>query len=1039
MTSIRFAEKTQGGTVPRLAALSSSRAGGGQRRPHHASLAAALLGVLIFLWLFGAAQPVRAASLPGTPAPKAPRGQIERATPTFAWSKARAATSYEVRVSRGSHRLLSRSGLKKLSWVGSDALPANVGLTWKVRARNSHGVGHWSKSVAFIVATDSPAKAITAFSFQGLTPPADGLIDAAAHTIAVGVPSGSALAALIATFSSSGASVSVAGIPQISGVTLNDFSGPVTYTVRATDGSTQAYVVTVTAAASAAKAITAFSFQGLSPPVAGVIDETSHTIAATVPSGTSVSGLVASFVVTGGSVTVGGAPQVSGTTPVDYTSPVSFTVTAADGSTQTYKVTVTVAASWSKALTAFGVTDPVATGSIDDALHTVAVTVPRGTDLTALIATFGTNGTSVVVAGTPQVSGVTANDFSVPVTYTVAAADGTRQGYVVTVTVAADSAKSISGFVIPGQTGISAIVEAARTIAVTVPFGTNVKVLKPTITTSGVTVSPAGGVAQDFTSPVTYTVTAADGSTQVYVVTVTVAPDTPKAITAFGLASPAATGSVNETLHTVAVTVPYGTDVTALAPTIAASGVSVSPAGGVAQDFTSPVTYTVTAADGSTQSYVVTVTLAARPAKAITAFSFAGSAAAGDIDEAEQTIFVVVPYGTDLKSLIPTITIVGDAVRPASGVAQDFTDPVTYTVTASDDSKRSYTVTVVVAACPPPMLTAFDFESPAATGAIDEVEQTVTLTVPDGTDLTALVPTISSEGESVSPASGVAQDFTKPVTYTVTALDGTTQAYVVSVTVAPSSAMAITAFSLTSPAVAGVIDETEHTIVLKTTLAGASLRALTPTITIEGASISPASGVAQDFTDAVAYTVTALNGEMQSYVVTVEAPDVGEPYQGGVIGYILQPDDPGYDADNVHGLIAGTSDLGDGVTWLNSASGAVLTVGSTGAALGTGAANTQAIVDAYGAPQSAYAAGLAADYESGGYSDWYLPSVDELRMLSFNREVIGGFVESGEYWTSTEWDLHPDLGAYWLSIASGDASASLKDAPVFRVRAVRSF
>ncbi|MFZ2413641.1 MAG: hypothetical protein WAW16_05415, partial [Candidatus Cryosericum sp.] len=67
-----------------------------------------------------------------------------------------------------------------------------------------------------------------------------------------------------------------------------------------------------------------------------------------------------------------------------------------------------------------------------------------------------------------------------------------------------------------------------------------------------------------------------------------------KAITAFNFnaLTPAVIGVVNETLHTIALTVPFGTVVTALVPTITITGALVSPASGVAHDFTSPVTYT---------------------------------------------------------------------------------------------------------------------------------------------------------------------------------------------------------------------------------------------------------------------------------------------------------------------------------------------------------------------------------------------------------------------------------------------------------------
>jgi len=58
--------------------------------------------------------------------------------------------------------------------------------------------------------------------------------------------------------------------------------------------------------------------------------------------------------------------------------------------------------------------------------------------------------------------------------------------------------------------------------------------------------------------------------------------------------------------------------------------------------------------------------------------------------------------GTIVNSLTPTITISGVKVEPASGVAQDFSKAVTYTVTAEDGSTKSYTVNVTVNETPCP-------------------------------------------------------------------------------------------------------------------------------------------------------------------------------------------------------------------------------------------------------------------------------------------------------------------------------------------------
>jgi hypothetical protein len=84
-------------------------------------------------------------------------------------------------------------------------------------------------------------------------------------------------------------------------------------------------------------------------------------------------------------------------------------------------------------------------------------------------------------------------------------------------------------------------------------------------------------------------------------------PDDAKAITGFTLAGKA--GTIDDTGYTIAVTLPYGTDVTGLVPVITYTGVSIDPAAGTARDFSTPRTYTVTAADGSTRGYTVTVTV----------------------------------------------------------------------------------------------------------------------------------------------------------------------------------------------------------------------------------------------------------------------------------------------------------------------------------------------------------------------------------------------------------------------------------------------
>ena len=79
----------------------------------------------------------------------------------------------------------------------------------------------------------------------------------------------------------------------------------------------------------------------------------------------------------------------------------------------------------------------------------------------------------------------------------------------------------------------------------------------------------------------------------------------------------------------------------------------------------------------------------------ITGFSING--VSGSINQTNGTISVVMPYGTDVSKLVPVIS--GNNITdmtPGSGVMQNFSKPVTYTVTLADGTTKTYTVTVYV-------------------------------------------------------------------------------------------------------------------------------------------------------------------------------------------------------------------------------------------------------------------------------------------------------------------------------------------------------
>jgi|GEM_PF-2830552 uncharacterized protein (TIGR02145 family) len=166
---------------------------------------------------------------------------------------------------------------------------------------------------------------------------------------------------------------------------------------------------------------------------------------------------------------------------------------------------------------------------------------------------------------------------------------------------------------------------------------------------------------------------------------------------------------------------------------------------------------------------------------------------------------------------------------------------------------------------------------------------------------------------------------------------------------------------------------------------------------------------------------------------TTAAPyTIGQSALGGVIAYILVSGDAGYDASVQHGLVAATSGQSSGIRWFNG--GSYTTTGASGTAIGTGFANTNTIITSQGATATSYAAGLARAHDGGGFTDWYLPSKDELDKLYYNRVAISGF-NSAFYWSSSEYntdyawgqDFSNSIHYFYFKIIFGD------------VRAVRAF
>ena len=371
--------------------------------------------------------------------------------------------------------------------------------------------------------------------------------------------------------------------------------------------------------------------------------------------------------------------------------------------------------------------------------------------------------------------------------------------------------KAISAFnfATPAATGV--INESAHTIAITVPFGTDVTALVPTITTPGASVSPASGVAHNFTGAQTYTVTAVDeATTQDYIVTVTISANPDIASVAAAKSALAGAGTlnpsegVNTNIIAMAQSIIDGTPSASgvIATTTASANAQVAANGGAitygSSQVTGNVTFTLTKGvvnDTQTVSVIVPAhtptdaELVASDKSALVNNLIRGTNAV-DLASVTANLSLItsisggagstISWASNNTAIATTTSVV---TRPAYG-AGNATVTLTATITkGSASDTKTFSVTVIESLNSAKAITAFSFATPAASGVINETDHTITVNVPHGTVLTALVPTISMTGASISPTSGSANDFTATSTYKVMAGNSTTQAYAVKVTV----------------------------------------------------------------------------------------------------------------------------------------------------------------------------------------------------------------------------------------------------------------
>ena len=404
-----------------------------------------------------------------------------------------------------------------------------------------------------------------------------------------------------------------------------------TFTVTAEKGNTQSYTIIITKAKSREKNITAavlLNQTGDTTPFARAeISETEITF--TLPSDTDKAVLnsigmkylkltypeSATVKMKDGydDATNGGYRWSNGDVMCNMSinSPVKFTVTAEDGSTKEYTIEIKYTAPNAPTLSDGSATRTSKTGATvkftsSEAGNYFYKVVDHGA--AAPTVDTGKNGASAVQGeNTITLSNLT---------------EDARDIYIVVVGAAGGESAALKVEIPAYGSGTDTPDTGAYKISISAPKGGTITTNRTKADAGDeiiVTVTPDNGY-QMVSGSLTYTLATAGGETKTITngrftmpagdVSITckweTATTTAKGITSFSINGIA--GAVNNTTNTITITMPRGTDVTKLTPTISTNGVkSLTPGSGETVNFTNSVTYTATMEDGSTKTYTVTV------------------------------------------------------------------------------------------------------------------------------------------------------------------------------------------------------------------------------------------------------------------------------------------------------------------------------------------------------------------------------------------------------------------------------------------------
>ena len=517
---------------------------------------------------------------------------------------------------------------------------------------------------------------------------------------------------------------------------------------------------------------------------------------------------------------------------------------------QTYTLTVTRAASPDATLASLTLSAGTLAPVFSPAIQVYNASVTNATTSITLTPLVNQANATVTINGNAVISGTASGNIPLNVganvvTAVVTAQDGSLYNYSVNVTRAASSNANLSGLTV--SAGVLTPVFASSTLDYTITVANADKTLSLTpvksdpaasVTINGVavasgTASQAIPLAVGGSNLINVLVTAEDGTTKKYTVTVTRQPSADADLADLSLSSGTlnpvfAAATINYTATVVNANTsiqltPLTSDATATVTINGLNVISGTASGNIALAVgQNVITTVVTAQDGSKKTYEVTVTRAPSADATLASLGLSNGTLAPVFSPGVTFYTANVSNAVNLINITPVVneanaTVKVNGVTVASGSASAAialnvgTNTITTTVIAQDGSTtQAYTVTVTRAPSADDNLSALTVSAGVLSPSFSQAATSYTVAVGNAITSITFSPTVNDANATVTVngslvAAGSASAVipfnvgANLVTITVTAQDGTsTKTYTANVTRAPSADATLSDLTLSS-------------------------------------------------------------------------------------------------------------------------------------------------------------------------------------------------------------------------------------------------